>query len=256
MSESTLVTTQISKRSKVHLSVYQDSFPSTPPLHTDRLQKIYPNRKDVDIILDERTHKYVVNGEEYLFSVSAWCKCFFSDFNPEETGAGIIRRHRQMPGFRHVCQSQADAMVPEEILKSSVYNLKQHICLLEEQSGEFFLDALRDTLGKAIIEYKSRSCFIPFNVEQVLAFGVALAKHNKKPGGPSCYYLVTVYNRRKPDDEQILNLLQTWEIAGKIESLKGSFLHKKIELFINALGDNVFDFQILELLDASNKTIH
>ena len=241
MSESASLTPQASKRSRAHVDVYQNSFPVTPPLYIDRLQKIYPNAKDTDITLDERTHKYVVKGQEYLFSVSTWCKCFFNDFDSGETGANIIRRYRQTPGFRRAFDSEADAMVPEEILKSSVYNLKQHICILEEQSSEFFLDALQSTLKRAVIEYKSRSCFIPFNVEQVQAFGVELTKRNQKPVGMSCYYLVTVYNDRKPYDEQISNLLQTWEIAGKIESLKGSFLHKKIQLFINALGEYFFD---------------
>ena len=241
MSEAASLTIQASKRIRDHRDVYQSSFPATPPVYTDRLQKIYPNAKDSDIALDERNHKYVVKGQDYLYSVSTWCKCFFNDFNSEETAAGIIRRHQQTPGFRTIYGSEANAMVPEAILKSSLYNLKQHICLLEEQSSEFFLHALRKTLNTAATEYRSRSGLIPFNVEQVLALGVELAKNNQKPVGQSCYYLVTVYNGKKPYEEQLSNLLQTWEIAGKIESLKGSFLHKKIELFINALGARVFD---------------
>jgi hypothetical protein len=30
-------------------------------------------------------------------------------------------------------------------------------------------------------------------------------------------------------------LIHTWDLYGKIESFKGTFMHKKIELFINAL---------------------
>ena len=227
--------TSSSKRLKFQWSTLHDSLPREAPLYIDRLKQLYPHKKDTDIWLDERAHKYFVRGEEYPCSVSSWWKLAFDDFVPEQVSARVIRRHLTKSGFRST--DHESERIPYTVVQSSVYNLRQHICVFEQRSHKDFLKVLQETLSRAIALYKQQQKNIPFITEDVVNFGIELA-HGKqqKPPGPACYYLLTLYNSAKPYQQQVSELVQTWQLHGKIESLKGTFLHKKIQLFINALG--------------------
>ena len=59
---------------------------------------------------------------------------------------------------------------------------------------------------------------------------------SQKPDGLSCYYLVYLYTAALHPDEQAADIVRTWNLNGNLQSLKGKFMHKKIQLFINAMA--------------------
>lgn len=226
------------KQLKLSSSMLHYLFPTSAPPYTDRLKQLYPQEKDLKIRLDERSHTYFVDDVAYSFSVSSWWQSFFPRFQPDEISSRIVHRHSELSGFRD--EDGLRETVPDEILRSSVYNLKQHIRIFEEGSNSDFLLALADTVEKANTKYSQDWSYVPFSVEQLIQMGIALITSNAKPSGRSCYYLFSLYSDDKTHQQKIQSLIRTWELHGKIESLKGSFLHKRIELFINALGVLVF----------------
>ena len=215
----------------------QHYFPPTPPTYTDRLAQLYPRKSDPKVHLDERLHKYSVEGVELSFSVSSWWQTCFSSFKAEEISTRIIRRYTPLLGFRD--EDGLRERVPINILRSSVYNLRQHIRVGEGGSNYDFLTALQYTIDAAILEYSAHWNHTPFDPAVIWQIGVETATACVKPSGYSCHYLLLLYSRHKTPKQQTEDLMYTWSLHGKIESLKGSYLHKKIELFINALGDGV-----------------
>jgi hypothetical protein len=117
-----------------------------------------------------------------------------------------------------------------------VYNLAQHVRVLEKRGNDEFLDVLCEVAKAAVNEYALRSSPVPFSVEHLMEIGRQFLKKPQKPEGPSCYYLMVLYTHTCAPEEQATLLARTWHVYGQLESLKGTFLHKKVELFINAMA--------------------
>jgi hypothetical protein len=208
-----------------------DLFPTEPPNHNDRLQRLYPHPRDADIHLNEKLHMYYVFGQPYSLSVSGWLKMCFGEFDAGGISEGIVRRHRNTPGFRMPSGGDADG-----ILAVSVYNFAQRIRILERRGYEEYLDALRLVAIAAVADYASRGVCCPFSAECIVRQGRLCLTDSQKPDGPSCYYLVFLYTATLSPDEQAADIVRTWDLNGKLQSLKGTYMHKKIELFINAMA--------------------
>ena len=207
------------------------SYPQQPPDHIDRLQQLYSHPRDADIRMDEKAHTYYVFGEPYSLSVSGWWKKFFGDFDAKTMSACIVDRHRREPGFRML-----SGEVPAGVLASSVYNFYQRVRILDRQGDEQFLIALRSVALAAEVEYSSRGVCLPFSVDSIVECGRRCLADLRKPEGVTCYYLVLLRSVALTRELQADEIARTWELNGKLESLKGTFLHKKIELFINAMA--------------------
>ena len=207
------------------------SFPSHSPSHIDRLQGLYPHVRDKDCYLDEKDHKYFVHGEPYGLSVSGWWKRYFEEFDAQGVSESIVRRHLQSPGFR----MNASGEISQSSLFSTVYNFAQYVRVFQKQSDNDFFTALRAASILAQEDYACRNSCSPFSVEQILDAGRWVLMDLRKPQGASCYYLVLLCTSRCSLEVQARQIAETWNLYGRLESLKGTYLHKKIELFINAM---------------------
>ena len=210
-----------------------DSFSSKPPSHIDRLQRLYPHSRDADIYMDEKLHTYYVFDQPYSLSVSGWWKMYFDEFDARGISEGIVRRSMDTPGFRMTHPPSGE--VADGILAASVYNFAQRIRIFERRSHEEYLEALRSVAIDAVADYVSRGVCCPFSAERIVEQGRLCLTDSQKPDGPSCYYLVLLYAAALGQDGQAADIVRTWELNGKLQSLKGTYLHKKIELFINAM---------------------
>jgi hypothetical protein len=207
-----------------------DSFPPKPPPHIDRLKRLYPHSRDADIYMDEKLHTYYVFGQPYSLSVSGWWKMYFGEFDASGISEVIVRRQMDTPGFRMTSGKVADG-----ILAVSVYNFAQRIRIFERRSHEEYLEALRSVAIDAVADYVSRGVCCPFSAERIVEQGRLCLTDSQKPDGPSCYYLVLRYTAALGPVGQAADIVRTWDLNGKLQSLKGTYLHKKIELFINAM---------------------
>ena len=219
------------KRPRLH-SLLHASFPQCAPPYVDRLQSLYPHPRDRDCHLDDKLHQYHVLGQPYNLSVSGWWKKYFEDFDPTHTSRSIVQRCLGNPGFRVTLEGE----VNENILMSSVYNFAQHIRVLERRGDNNFLDALQSVAIAAKDDYARRQSSCPCSIERIVELGRKFLMCPRKPEGPSCYYLMLLYTADCGPENQAVHITRTWEIHGGLESLKGTYLHKKIELFINAMA--------------------
>lgn len=219
------------KRVRAH-SFPHLSYPQHAPAHVDRLQRLYPHPRDECCTLDEKSHTYHVNGEVYCCSVSGWVKQYFEAFDATVTSERIVERHVQVPGFRTMGSSEPSV----QTLSSSVYNFAQRLMVLEKRTGQDFRYELAHVARAAIDDYASRGRNCPYSVECIIEEGQRFAGgDSRKPAGPSCYYLVHLYACHSGRDDTAADLVRTWELLGRIAAFKGTYLHKKIELYLNAL---------------------
>ena len=223
--------TVVCKRPRLQ-SLLHASFPSVAPSHVDRLQKLYPHPRDKDCYLDDKEHKYFVHGGTYSLSVSGWWKKYFEEFDPTRVSESIVRRQLEKSGFRTSFSGQ----VTEDVLLSSVYNFAQHIRVFEKRDDNAFLNCLYKVATVARTDYAHRGVQLPFSIEHILEVGKELLVDMRKPTSGSCYYLMLLYIASCGAESQAAQMARTWKVHGNIESLKGTFLHKKIELFINAMA--------------------
>ena len=100
---------------------------------------------------------------------------------------------------------------------------------------KYFLDTLQEVATMAEGDYACRCGHVTFTVESVVNLGRRFLQFPQKPRGPSCYYLVLLHTAHHSSEEQAIQIAETWSIHAKLESLKGTYLHKKIELYINAM---------------------
>lgn len=215
----------------------------------DRLQKLYPHPRDSDCHLDDKLHQYQVLGQPYSLSVSGWWQKYFEEFNPTRTSASIVKRHLENPGFRIAPSGQ----VTENIVMSSVYNFAQHIRVLEGRGDKHFLSALRSVAQTAIHDYARRQNSCPYSIQFIMEQGRQYLMSPQKPQGLSCYYLMLLATNECGPEKQASHITRTWQIHGGLEALKGTYMHKKIELFINAMAasmerDGSFAIAVEDLL--------
>ena len=213
-------------------SLFHDSFPQQAPPYFDRLQGLYPHSRDNDCFLDEKSHKYHVLGAQYNLSVSGWWKKYFEEFNAIQVSDRILQRYREDPGFRTAPSGEAS----EDILSSSIYNFAQHIFVFKRGGDNDFLAALRDVALASQDDYTRRGGCCPFSVDLILEYGRRFLLNPKKVQGPSCYYLMLLYTASSDPRSQTAQIIRTWELYCNLESLKGTYLHKQIQLFINAMA--------------------
>lgn len=213
-------------------SLLHASFPQHAPAHIDRLQKLYPHPRDQDCYLDDRLHKYYVHGARYDLSVSGWWKMYFEEFDATRVSERIVQRQLGTPGFR----ASPSGDISESALASSIYNFAQHIRVFERRGDSDYLEALQAVALAARDDYARHGACCPFPVGQIVEVGHQFLVNPQKPDGVSCYYLVLLYTSNCGPEVQAVQLARTWDIHGSLESLKGTYLHKKIELFINAMA--------------------
>ena len=214
-----------------HTRFTHDTFSLEPPTHIDRLQRLYPHERDINIYMDEKLHKYYVFGQPYSLSVSGLWKRYFKDFDATEISKSIIRRQIDTPGFR-----MSSGKIADGALFSSVYNFSQRIRILERRSHEEYIEALQSVSIAAVADYASRGLCSPFSAESIVEQGQLCLADSQKPDGLSCYYLVYLYTMALDPDKQAADIVRTWNLNGNLQSLKGTFMHKKIQLFINAMA--------------------
>ena len=90
------------------------------------------------------------------------------------------------------------------------------------------LNCLYEVAIVAQTDYAHRGAQLPFSIERILEVGKQLLVDMRKPTSRSCYYLMLLYTASKSAEVQAAQIVRTWEMHGKIESLKGTYLHKKI----------------------------
>jgi len=162
---------------------------------------------------------------------------FFEEFDPEAMSERIVQKQLDRPGFQSLALGDASSSeISESNLASSVYNLALCVLALERRGDEEFLDELRAVAIAAKGDYARCCGRVPFSVEGIVSFGQRFLMDLHKPHGPSCYYLVLLYTASYGPEAQAAQIAQTWHLHGRLESLKGTYLHKKIELFINAMA--------------------
>ena len=230
-------------------SLLHDSFPDSAITHVDRLQKLYPHPRDPDCHLDDKLHQYQVLGQPYRLSVSGWWQKYFEEFNAKRTSAFIVKRHLDNPGFRIAPTGQ----FTEDIVRSSVYNFAQHIRVLEGRGDKDFLHALRSVAAEAMQDYGRRHNSCPCTIQLIMEQGRQYLRSPQKPPGTSCYYLMLLATKGCDPEMQASHISRTWQIHGGLEALKGTYMHKKIELFINAMAapmerDGSFEIAVEDLL--------
>ena len=181
----------------------------------DFLKQLYPHTRDNDCIMVEQTHTYFVHDVPYHYSVSGVWKVFFDDVDSPKTALLVLERAKDR-GLQNIL--------------SSVYNLYIFFVMLKHlnpRSSQFW-DALETTLLLAkdynLQEYEANAARTAMHA--LLEQGT----HKKKPAGPSCYFLA-LCARCTTDDIQ-----NVWKQNGELEALKGTLLHKRIELYIQALA--------------------
>lgn len=78
---------------------------------------------------------------------------------------------------------------------------------------------------------------MPFCLDTALSIVSELIENSRKPSEKSCYYLVftRMHQLGIQGADMAAVLTGVWDKSGKIEALKGTYLHKRIELYINAL---------------------
>ena len=85
-------------------------------------------------------------------------------------------------------------------------------------------------------DYAHRGVQLPFSIERILEVGKQLLVDMRKPTSRSCYYLMLLYTASKSAEVQAAQIVRKFEMHGQFESLTGTYLHKKNELFINAMA--------------------
>ena len=123
-------------------------------------------------------------------------------------------------------------MLTEDVLLSSVNNLAQRIQVFEKRDDDAFLNCLYEVAIVARTDYAHRGAQLPFSIERILEVGKQLLVDMRKPTSRSCYYLMLLYTASKSAEVQAAQIVRTWEMHGKIESLEGTYIHQKVELFI------------------------
>jgi hypothetical protein len=211
------------------------SLPQSTPQHHDRLNLLYPNQRDDCCHKDDKSHRYVIGGETYPLSVSTLIQRFFNHFDAREVSTKIINRYDITPLFGAQSTFENRNEIPDNVLRSSIYNVAQYMRLSEKVNETYFLEKMYDLCRVAEVLYESKFDTIPFSTNRILEMARQCWNRFSKPKGPSCYYFFYLYTKDAGKAKQAESLMQTWHINGQIESLKGTFLHKKIELYINAL---------------------
>ena len=69
-------------------------------------------------------------------------------------------------------------------------------------------------------EYAHRGVQLPFSIERILEVGKQLLLDMRKPTRRSWYYLMLLYTASNSAEVQAAQIVRTWEMHGKIESLE------------------------------------
>ena len=182
---------------------------------TDFLKTMYPHPRDGDCVLNELSHKYLVHGNEYKYSVSSVWKVFFETFDSANTATFVLHRAAEQ-GLRDI--------------SSTVYNLYIALLMIKKMipDSPSFWGAFEQTLATAK-EYNVNDEDTA-EMRQSMRCLLAQSTTKPKPTGRSCYFLVFCAQFTADDLETM------WQIHGDVEALKGTILHKRIELYIQALA--------------------
>ena len=204
-----------SKRPRLMVPKQEYSFDIT----IDYLKKLYPHSRDANCEMDEKEHIYRVLDEKYQYSVSSVWKVFFPDF-PNDMANSCLQKSAEQ-GLR--------------CLEMSVYNFCQylHLSCAYDVYGEEFDSCLENAVARAERVCKEndwqvvRLEDVRGVVEQIFD-GWSFRRPDKNV--KSCYFLSSCYGLTGEDLEQ------QWKNNAGLEALKGTFLHKQAELYMQALA--------------------
>lgn len=185
----------------------------------DALKKLYPHPRDTGCFMEEKTHTYYVNDKRYKYSVSSVWKVFFPTFDAQSKAAGMIHKAR------------TGGMVNRD---SSLYNLYIYLLMGEKitPDSDIFGARIHEAFKRATTLYGA-SQWTPCDLESKSGLDQiweAISKGYPKPAGRSCYFLAFCAGC---DDA---SLQSVWEMNGYLESLKGTLLHKRAELYMQELA--------------------
>lgn len=216
-SMATCFSTEVRKLQHPH-STY--SAEVAPP---ETLLRIYKHARDGQCVLDEREHKYLVRGLPYQISVSGVWAEMFPRFDVEKKTLEIVRRTLRTPGVKKIRGKLC--------VESSAWNFVQ-VCNI---GLALRVDETLELLGE-VLEGSPDEILSEVVAELVNGFLVPSAQ---KPEGPSCYYFALRACHSRSEEEMTGILATTWEMSGQMESLKGTILHKRAELYIDALAQEI-----------------
>ena len=186
---------------------------------SDYLKTLYPHSRDDDCFMDERQHTYYVKGIKYPVSVSNVWHVFFEDFDAD-TIASKVLTNAEHHGLKHI--------------ESSVYNLVLYLVLCERVDQESCECATRTERALEGVEawLHRREDAYEFPLESVRSEIVRVRKGPTltKPTQRPCYFVLYCLGVTADDVKRL------WAMHGDIQSFKGTFFHKQIELFLQALG--------------------
>ena len=186
---------------------------------SDYLKTLYPHSRDGDCFMDERQHTYYVKGHKYPVSVSGVWGVFFEDFDAD-TIASKVLTNAERDGLKHI--------------ESSVYNLVLYLVLCERVDQESFECATRTERAlegvEAWLHRRGDACEFPFDSVRSEIARVRKGPTLAKPAQRPCYFLLYCLGVTADDVKRF------WAMHGDMESFKGTFFHKQVELFLQAMG--------------------
>ena len=178
------------------------------------LQQLYPHIRDDACTLDELHHVYSVNGAAYKYSASDVVNAFFLQFDKELA-------HRVLEK-------------PLRNLQCSVYWLYMYLVLIEGLGDQEDAFALRVNV---VLEAAGRTfstavgdCGWNYSEAVDIMSNMRKDKVVSKPPGRACYFLARCAGCTG------LEVQHMWHQLGQLEALKGTVLHKQIELYMQELG--------------------
>ena len=181
------------------------------------LQQLYPHEQDDVCILDEVDHVYHVNGIRYKYSASDVVHAFFPQFDKELSYRLIEIAERSLRN-----------------LECSVYWLYMYLILIEDLGGQQVAFDLR---VKEVFNIADNECSrtmhcTNWNLHQAHNIMTAMLQQKVlcKPAGRACYFLARCAGCSGKEIQTM------WDQLGKMEALKGTILHKQIELYMQELG--------------------
>ena len=183
----------------------------------DFLQDLYPHSRDANCMMDEASHTYFVHDMKYMYSVSNVWRVFFNDFDSERIAGRVLDKARD-EGLRS--------------LAASIYNIHMYITLSlrHEVDSEAYWSVVRQAVLQACRcnSWDLNAFSLDLIIQEIKVF---IKSGSVKPSGTaSCYFLALCAGCTSAE------VKETWEINGNIEALKGTLLHKRIELYMQELA--------------------
>ena len=192
---------------------------SSAEASVDYLKLLYPHPRDNDCVMEELSHSYRVHGRLYPCSVSDVVRVFFEAF-PRDQMSELCLRNAGERGLRN--------------MESSIYNLVMYLSygegLLPGESA--FQRRVNDAIEEGRQTYVRCAWEITWSAGEALVTLTNLLGTTNPPKPQGSCYFPTYCAGCTPQ-----MLAAVWDRNGEVESLKGTFLHKQAELYMQAMAE-------------------